>query len=391
MKIRLSTSALCLGWAALAPGGRAQQASPSPATPAAVREADEGPHAGAGAGLRFNFRGAPLETVLNYLSDAAGFVIVLETPVKGTVDMWSAQPVSKEEAVRLLNIALDTHGYCARVQGRELIVSSKDDAKKQNIPVHTGNDPDAIPLTADMVMQIIPLRHIDATQAAKDLGTLMPGSTTLTANQDSNSLVVTDTEMNIHHIVEIVSSLDRSMETVSTTRVFRLKNADPVEMAQLITSLYANSTSSTGNAGAMQGRPGAFFARRFFGGFAGNTNIAGQTGTGTARNTPVVAVADPRTFSIVVSASNDQMPDIAAMVHRLDSSPARKQKAFIITLQNADVQQVQTVLQNLFQSSASRTSTSTQADPLSTRATTNAQPTNAAPVLSLGNNASTGR
>jgi hypothetical protein len=85
------------------------------------------------------------------------------------------------------------------------------------------------------------------------------------------------------------------------------------------------------------------------------------------------------------------MPDIAAMVHRLDSSPARKQKAFIITLQNADVQQVQTVLQNLFQSSVSRTSTSTQADPLSTRATTNAQPTNAAPVLSLGNNASTGR
>src|SRR3954468_18246454 len=28
--------------------------------------------------LRFNFRGVPLETVLNYLSDAAGFVIIPE-------------------------------------------------------------------------------------------------------------------------------------------------------------------------------------------------------------------------------------------------------------------------------------------------------------------------
>ena len=355
-----------------------------------------------GPGLRFNFRGAPLETVLNYLSNAAGFVIVLETPVSGTVDMWSAQPVSKEEAVQLLNIALNKNGYCARLQGRNLIVTSKDDAKKQNIPIHTGNDPEDIPLTADMVMQIIPLRHIDATQAAKDLGTLMPGTATLTANQDSNSLVVTDTEMNIHHIVEIVSALDRSIETVSTTRVFQLKNADPVEMAQLITNLYATTTPATTNVGQFRGGPGGFFGGGFFGGGAAGgpgggafrgggaaqAGAATRSGTSSGRSTPVVAVADPRTFSIVVSASRDQMPDIAEMVARLDYSSARKQKAFIITVQNADVQQVQTVLQSLFQSSVSRNAASTQADPLSSRATTNAQPTNSAPVLNLGNSSS---
>ena len=170
MKTNLLTSTLWLGLAALAASGRAQQAPPSLATDATANEPDAGAPAGLAPGLRFNFRGAPLETVLNYLSDAAGFVIVLETPVSGTVDMWSAQPVSKEEAVQLLNVALNKNGYCASVRGRNLIVTSKDDAKKQNIPIHTGNNPEEIPLTADMVMQIIPLRHIDATQAAKDLG-----------------------------------------------------------------------------------------------------------------------------------------------------------------------------------------------------------------------------
>src|SRR5947208_1394601 len=34
-------------------------------------------------GLRLNFRGVPLEWVLDYLSDAAGFIIVAETEVKG--------------------------------------------------------------------------------------------------------------------------------------------------------------------------------------------------------------------------------------------------------------------------------------------------------------------
>src|ERR1041385_596014 len=50
-------------------------------------------------GLRLNFRGVPLEMVLNYLSDAAGFIIVLETKVEGKVDVWSNQPMSKDEAV----------------------------------------------------------------------------------------------------------------------------------------------------------------------------------------------------------------------------------------------------------------------------------------------------
>jgi type II secretory pathway component GspD/PulD (secretin) len=422
MKTNIYISTLGLGFAALAASGRAQQASPSPATDASTPDTGLRSSASPEPGLRFNFRGAPLEMVLNYMSDAAGYIIVLETPVSGTVDMWSDQPVSKEEAVQLLNIALNKNGYCASVQGRNLIVTSKDDARKQNIPIHTGNNPAEIPLTAEMVMQIIPLRHIDATQAAKDLATLLPGSATLTANQDSNSLVVTDTEMNVHHIVEVVSALDTSIETVSTTRVFQLKNADPIEMAQLIMNLYGTSTPTTAGGAQFRGGPGGFFGGAFGGGggffgggaggggagggaagaagggFRGNAGAAGATGAGarnggatSGRTTPVVAVADPRTYSIVVSASKDQMPDIAEMVARLDSSSARKQKAFTITMQNADVQQVQTVLQNLFQSSTARTSTSTQADPLNTRATTNAQAANTTPALNLGSTSTAGR
>jgi general secretion pathway protein D len=401
MKTKLNTPALWLGFAAFAATGLAQQASPPPAADAPPADAGLPPPAAPGPGLRFNFRGAPLETVLNYMSDAAGFVIVLQTPVSGTVDMWSSQPVSKEEAVQLLNIALNKNGYCATVQGRSLIVSSKDDAKKQNIPIHTGNNPADIPLTADMVMQIIPLRHIDATQASRDLATLLPGSATLMANQDSNSLVVTDTEMNVHHIVEIVAALDTSVETVSTSRVFHLKNADPMEMAQLITNLFGTTTTGAAPAaGGFRGGLGAFFGGAFgggggggggggaggfrAGGAAGTAGGANRGATTTGRTTPVVAVADPRTYSVVVSASKDQMPDIVELITRLDSSPARRQKAYVITMKNADVQQVQVILQNLFlSSSTTRSTTNTQADPLNTRATTNAQTTTATPTLNL--------
>jgi type II secretory pathway component GspD/PulD (secretin) len=399
MKTIRFTPTLGITLAILAVAARAQDAAPAPAAPPAAAPATAPATTPPGM-LRFNFRGAPLETVLNYMSEAAGFIIVLDTPIRGTVDMMSAQPVSRDEAVQLLNFALNKNGYASVVQGRTIVISSKDDAKKKNLPIRTGNNPDEIPNTAEMVMQIIPLRHIDATTTARDLGTLLPGTSTVTANTDSNSLVITDTNINLKHVVELVNALDTSTDTVTTMRIFRLKNADPYEMAQLLTSIYATPTQN--QAGGRNGQAQQFGGRGAFGaagglaaaaaafgggGFGGNNGggRGGRGGTTTgARNVPVVAVADPRTYSVIVTASKDQMPDIVEMVAQLDSSPARKQKVFVYTMENANVKQVETILKNLFQSSNARTTTNNnQPDPLTTRATTNAQQ-NTSTNLQLG-------
>ena len=403
MKTTLATPTLCLGLALLTSGLPAQPAAPN--APGA-ETAERGPRDPAG-GLRFNFRGAPLETVLNYLSEAAGFVIVLETPVKGTIDMWSAQPVSRQEAVQLLNIALNKNGYSATLKGRNLIVSSKEEARKKNIPIRTGNDPRQIPDNAEMVMQIIPLERIDASQAATDLASLLPSSATITANQDSNSLVVTDTQSNIRHIVELISALERSAGSVSAMKVFQLKNADPTEMAQLISSLYGSTTSGAGGRGGLPGGgfPGFFGGGAFGpgaaaaiaaarggggGGPGGGRTSSGRGGTGRtggssgSRGTPVNAVADPRTYSVIVTASKEALVDIGEMIAQLDSNAARKQKVFVYTMENGDVKQVEAILRNLFQNSNTRTNTTQQADPLSTRASSNTQATSSNITLGSG-------
>jgi type II secretory pathway component GspD/PulD (secretin) len=270
------------------------------------------------------------------------------------------------------------------VKGRNLIVSSKEEARKRNIPIRTGNDPREIPDNAEMVMQIIPLERIDATQAAADLATLMPSSATITANQDSNSLVVTDTQSNIRHIVELVSALDSSAGSVSSMKVFKLKNADPTEMAQLITNLYGTpSTAGRGPTGAFgaPGGPGAALAAALAarggntsgrGGPPGSTSSRGRSSSAASRGTPVAAVADPRTYSVIVTGSREALADIGEIITQLDASDSRKQKVFVYTLENGDVKQVEAVLKNLFQSSNTR-STTTQADALTNRAQSNSQ------------------
>jgi type II secretory pathway component GspD/PulD (secretin) len=367
--------------AASAAGTEAPAVAVAPTPPAAAA-----PDASSASGLRFHFRGAPLELVLQYLSEAAGFVIVLETPVKGTIDMWSAQPISREEAIPLLNLALNRLGYTATVQGRTLLVAAKDEARKRSLPVRTGNDPREIPANADMVMQVIPLRHITAAKVASDIASLVPPSALLTANEDSNSLVVTDTNLNVRHVVEIVSALDLSVQSDSALKIFRLRNADPVEIAEILTSLFSPSTGSGGGQGqtaafSFPGMPpgiaAAISARasQVGGGRAGNGGRGNNSGSRSGA-TAVNVVSDPRTQSVVVTAPRDAMFQIGEIIAQLDAGSDRKQKVFVYTLENADVQQVEAVLRDLFQVSGGRTGSSSsanQADPLSNRAASNNQ------------------
>ncbi|MBM3335088.1 hypothetical protein FJY63_10550, partial [Candidatus Sumerlaeota bacterium] len=105
-------------------------------------------------GLKFNFRGVPLDTVLDYLSRAAGFVIVRDTQVSGNVDVVSHQPLNKDEAFMLLNTLLNQKGLAAIRNERTLTIVKRDEARTRDLPVRVGAEPEAIPKTDEMVTQI---------------------------------------------------------------------------------------------------------------------------------------------------------------------------------------------------------------------------------------------
>ncbi len=472
-----------------APSGTEPASSASTATNATVGEvaSTNGPsststNAGSKDGLRLNFHNAPLDMVLNYLSEAAGFVIVLDTSVSGRMDVWSNSPVSKEEALDLLNSALNKNGYAAVRNGRILTIVSKDSVKTSNIPVKKGNDPEEIPKNDETVTQVIPVRYISATQLTKDLEKLLPMSATMTANEGANTIIITDTQAHIRRMAEIVRALDTAgtnatsirvyplkyadaknvatvikdlfqsqdntqrnandlraqfiqrirgggpfggmpgagtganessgsgrvqqpkvvatsddrsnslvvsapddiiptidelvkaidtnVEDITEVKVFRLKNADPIEMADLLTSLFPDETQS--NTGNTRGGNIRFGGGPFGGGFFGGGNRGRTTSQQSDRMLKmgrVIAVADQRTASVVVSASKDLMVQIAAMIEQLDLNPAKKQKVFVYQLENADVQETEDMLRNLFDRSGTMNSRNqqTQQNPLTTR------------------------
>ena len=308
--------------------------------------------------LIMNFRNAPLEMVLNYLSDAAGFIIILDTPVRGNVSVISSHPMTQDEAVDLLNSVLNQNGYAAIRDGQTLTIVDKNDAKTRDIPVKVSNDPDQIPKNDEIVTEIIPIRFVDAGDLVKDLSSFVSPQATVVANDAGNSIVITDTQSNIRHVVEIIRAIDNSAEAETEIRVFRLQYASPTDVANELSSVFPSSTSGNGNnqAPIRFGGPGGFFGRMFGGGGGGGGG--GNTASSSANDrikkaTQVTAVADSRIQAVIVTAPKDLIPEIEDMMKALDVPSPRDQQVYVFHLKHGDPYEVSQVLQNQFQSSSS--------------------------------------
>ena len=341
--------------------------------------------------LRLNFRNAPLEMVLHYLSDAAGFIIVLDTKVNGNVSVISSQPLTKDEAVDLLNSVLNKNGYAAIRNGRTLTIVDKNDAKTRDIPVKSGNNPDEIPKNAEIVTQIIPIRFVEARQLVSDLTSFVSPQATVVANEAGNSIVITDTQSNIRHLTEIIKAIDSSAEAETEIRVFRLTHASPTDVATELASIFPSSSSGSSSQSPIRfgggGGPGGFFSRMMGGGGGGNNSSSSSSSDRIKKATQVSAVADSRIQAVIVTAPKELMEQIASMMKELDVPSTRDQKVFVFEMKNGDPQQAAQVLQNMFQTSGtsrSGSSSSSQNSALQQRAQNNATTTSSSSSSSSG-------
>ncbi|HYG22802.1 MAG TPA: secretin N-terminal domain-containing protein [Verrucomicrobiae bacterium] len=359
----------------------ATQVAEAPSAPAANTSAAETePPQGivsTNGGLKLNFRNAPIELVLNHLSEAAGFIIEYDTRVSGTVNVISGQPMTRDEAVDLLNSVLNRNGYAAvRSGNRTLKIMDKSTAMLSN-PVRVGNTPESIPNNDEMVTQIIPIRYVEAAQLVSDISPFVSSNARIIANQAGNSIVITDTQANIRHLVEIISAIDSSAEDVTEVKVFRLRHADPTEMATLLSGLFPDQTGTAqapirfGNRGGRGGGGGGFagFAAAFGGGGGGRGNQAGGANPQSDRirkRNQVLAVADARTSTVVVTATKDLMEQITEMVDQLDQ-PGKAQRMQVFRINNADPNEVLSVLQDTVGTTTARNARNSQNSPFQQR------------------------
>lgn len=289
-----------------------------------------------------NFRGASLDAVLDYLSEVAGFVIVKQTDVDGQIDVWSRQPLNQDEAINLLNTVLHEKGFAAIRNGRILTIVNRDDAIQKDIPVRTGNNPESVPKTDEMITQIIPVRYTDAMALIENLSPLLPEYANMSANESSNAVVITDTQANIHRMMMIIRALDTSISSISSISVFQLKFTDATQLAEIVNQLFEveDADANRGRGGG----PGGFFGR---GGPRGGEEPETNSEARKAASR-VVAVADENTNALIVSAPEEYMPTISELVNQVDMPVSDITEIQVFRLEYADAYEMAEQIEELF-------------------------------------------
>ncbi len=304
-----------------------------------------------GNGLIMNFQDAPIGEVLNYLSQAASLIIMSDVFFDDVrINIVSKQPMSVDEIVSAINTILKEKSYAAVRVDRTLRVVKLQSAKYLNVPVSSGNEAAAIASGDHIITHIIPVRYADAVKLKDNLQPLAADYSVITANESSNSIIITDTASNVQKFINIVTSLDTQMSSLLDVRVYRLEFASAKDVADMLNRVFkkettGNESSNRGGAGGGGGGGSPFDRIREMMSRGGNAENSTGSFSG---NVQVRAAADESTNTVVVSGPTDTLIVIDNVIKNMDKDSDNNQVIHIYPLKNAQANNIKKLLNNMF-------------------------------------------
>lgn len=167
-----------------------------------------------------NFDQVDIRVMLKTIGDITGINFIVDDRIKGPVTIMSPTKIRLGEIYQVLESILDVKGYAAVPAGAGDLVKiiPREEAVKRNLQVRIGSDPLEIPQNDSIVTQIIHLKYADVTEVSEIVKPLLTTGLHMTTYPRTNSIFVTDTSSNIHHIAKIIYNLDvpGSKEQVTT-------------------------------------------------------------------------------------------------------------------------------------------------------------------------------
>ncbi|MDT8302641.1 MAG: type II secretion system secretin GspD [Sedimentisphaerales bacterium] len=257
--------------------------------------------------ISVNFEQVDIRTVIKTVGDITGINFVIDDNVSGTVTLMSPTKIRMGELYGYLESILEVRGYAAVPAENLVKIVPREDAAKRNLQVRVGSNPEDIPKNDSIITQIIPLSYADATEVSQIVQPLLATGSQMAIYTRTNSIVITDTSSNIHHIATIIQKLDvtGSQEQVA---VFSLEYASAQILSEQITRIMEKHRS------------------------------ASQAGRN--RNTPQIEtdikiLPDERTNSLVVVANAQDTETIDGLISQLDiQRPMGNNNVHVVYLKN---------------------------------------------------------
>ena len=261
--------------------------------------------------VAIDFNNVDINVFIKFISELTSKNFIVDQRVKGKVTIISPAKISVKEAYKVFESVLEVHGFTTVQAGDVIKIVPSPDARSMN--VETWLKKEARSPEDKVVTQLIPLKYADPEEIKRLFAPLISKNSVILSYPPTNMLIVTDIYSNIQRLIRILDAIDVTGMGQEIS-VIPLHYAFAGDFIKILDPIF-------------QAKPRA------------------KT---TDPESGVKFVADERTNTIIVLASEVETERIKKLIELLDmETPRGQEKIRVYYLQNAKAEDLAKVLQEL--------------------------------------------
>jgi len=271
-------------------------------TPAPAEEAPDERY------VTIDFDDVDIALFIKFISELTGKNFVVDKAVRGKVTIISPTKISVKEAYKVFESVLEVHGFTPIPSGSIVKIVPSVEALSKNIETRLREE--SIDPEDKVVTQLIPLEYANPDELKKLFAPLISKSSVMVSYPPTGMLIVTDVLSNIKRLLSIVKAID-VVGIGEEITVVPLENATATIIVKSITTVFQAK------------------ARR----------------KGAPTPDSIKVVADERTNSLIIAATEDDTVKVKQLIELLDREVPRGEGDIrVYYLQNADAEELAQVL-----------------------------------------------
>src|SRR5438094_574458 len=281
-------------------------------------EAPAPPPANAPAMVRLQFPNSDVVDVLHLYEQLTGKKLVMDNFVQGKVNIFIAKDVSREEAIKIIEMSMGLNGISLVPAGKDLIdvVGAGQNPRKAPVPI--VSDLADIPPGNPVISFLFHLQYADPQELQQVLMAYFQGSSgtiNILALPKSSSLLVTQNADIIRQLAGVIEQVDVAPAEV-VSEFIKLERADASKVVDMLKDIFEKS-AETGQPGvrAVKGVPGGVPQPMPVEAGGGGLLSEESVIVGKIKLTP-----DVRTNRIHVVTRPINMPFIRQLIHEFDAN-----------------------------------------------------------------------
>jgi general secretion pathway protein D len=191
----------------------------------------------------WNLQDADIISVINEVSQETGKNFVVDPRVSGKITLVSSKPLKQKEVYQVFLSVLGMLGYSAVPSGKVIKIVPNMESGEQATGVVTNK---SFGRGEDVVVRVIPLENVSATQLVPVLRPLLPQWSNISAYTPGNVLILLGRAANLERIAKIIQDVDKA--STSGIQIVPLHHASAIQVAQVLNNLQA-AARATGEPG----------------------------------------------------------------------------------------------------------------------------------------------